>query len=97
MHLSPSVAKAVVRSKTVVLLLICCLMYFPVCVGEGVLCFSLFCYVLLFVHSSFTIILKRRRKLVALLLLSYICIVTKNVMWFFLGVPWVGLIAIQIK
>ena len=43
------------------------------------------------VHSSFAIILKRKRKRVALLLLSYICIVTINVMWLFLTVPWVGL------
>ena len=40
-------------------------------------------------HFSFAIILKR--KLVALLLLSCICIVTINVMWLFLTVPWVGL------
>ena len=39
----------------------------------------------------FAIILKRKRKLVALLLLSYICIVTINVLWLFLAVPWVGL------
>ena len=45
-------------------------------------------------HSSFTIILKRKRKLVhlvALLLLSYRCIVTINVLWLFLTVPCVGL------
>ena len=42
--------------------------YFPLFVG--VLCLSLFCYALLCVHSSFAIILKRKRKLVALLLLS---------------------------
>ena len=52
---------------------------------------SLFCYALLCVHSSFAIILKRKRKLVALLLLSYRCIVTINVLWLFLTVPWVGL------
>ena len=46
----------------------------------GVLCLSLFCYALLRVHSSFAIILKRKRKLVALLLLSYRCIVTINVL-----------------
>ena len=57
----------------------------------GVLCLSLFCYALLCVHSSFAIILKRKRKLVALLLLSYRCIVTINVLWLFLTVPWVGL------
>ena len=56
-------------------------MYFPLFVG--VLCLSLFCYALLCVHSSFAIILKRKRKLVALLSLSYCCIVTINVMWLF--------------
>ena len=55
----------------------------------GILC--LFCYALICVHSSFAIILKRKRKLVALLLLSYSCIVTINVLWLFLTVPWVGL------
>ena len=44
------------------------------CVIVGVLCLFLFCYALLCVHSSFAIILKRKRKLVALLLLSYRCI-----------------------
>ena len=45
----------------------------------------------------FAIILKRKRKLVALLLLSYIfshfcsCIVTLNVVWLFLMVPWICL------
>ena len=47
---------------------------------EGVLCLSLFCYALLCKHSSFAIILKRKRKLVALLSLSYRCIVTVNVL-----------------
>ena len=60
-------------------------MYFPLFVG--VLC--LLRYVLLCVHSSFAIILKRKRKLVALLLLSYRCIVAINVLWLFLTVPWV--------
>ena len=79
-----------VRSKAVVLLLsIYCLMYFPLFVG--VLCLSLFCYALLCVHSGFVIILKSMRKLVALLLLSYRCIDTINVLWLFLTVPWVGL------
>ena len=92
MHLSPpsAVACAAVRSNAVVLwLLIYCLMYFPLFVG--VLCLSLFCYALLCVHSSFAIILKRKRKLVTLLLLSYRCTVTINVMWLFLRVQWVGL------
>ena len=64
-------------------------MLFPLFVG--VLCLCLLCYALRCVHSSFAIILKRKRKLVALLLLSYRCIVTINVLWLFLTVPWVGL------
>ena len=36
----------------------------------------------------FAIILKRKRKLVALLLLSYRFNVTNNVLWLFLTVPW---------
>ena len=40
---------------------------------------------------NFAIILKRKRKLVVLLLLSHRCIVTFNVLWLFLAVPWVGL------
>ena len=71
------------------LLLIYCLMYFPLFVG--ILCLYLYCCALLCVHSSFAMILKRKRELVALLLLSYRCIVTVNVMWLFLTVPWVGL------
>ena len=57
----------------------------------GVLCLSLICYALLYVNSSFAIILKRKRKLVALLLLSCRCFVTVNVLWLFLTMPWVGL------
>ena len=57
----------------------------------GVLCLSLFCYALLCVHSSFEVILKRRRKLVALLLLSSRYIVAMNVLWLFLTMPWVSL------
>ena len=64
-------------------------MYFPSSVGA--LCLALLFYALLCDHSSFAIILKRKRKLVALLLLSYICIVTINVLWPFLAVLWVGL------
>ena len=90
MYLSPPVAQGVVRSKAVVLLLlIYCLMYFPLFVG--VMCLSLFCNALLCVHSSFVIILKRKRKLVVLLLLPYRCIVTINILWLFLTVPWVSL------
>ena len=57
-------------------------MCFPLFVG--ILCLSLLCYALLCVHSSFAIILKGKRKLVALLLLSYRCIVTINGLWLFL-------------
>ena len=55
------------------------------------MCVSLFCYALLCVHFSFAIILKRKRKLVALLLLSYRCFITINALWLFLTVPWVGM------
>ena len=71
------------------MLLIYCLMYFPL--FAGVLCLYLFCYALLCVLSGFAIILKRDRELVALLLLSYGCLVTINLLWLFLMVPWVGL------
>ena len=64
-------------------------MYFQLFVE--VLCLSFFCYALLCVYSIFAIILKRRRKLVALLSLSYRCIVTINILWLFLTVLWVGL------
>ena len=58
----------------------------------GVLCLSLFWYALLCVHSSFvTILVKRKRKVDAMLLFSYRCIVTVNVLWLFLSVPWAGL------
>ena len=52
---------------------------------------SLFCYALLCVHSSFAIILKRKRNQVALLSLSYRCVITINAVLLFLTVPWVGL------
>ena len=64
-------------------------MYVPLLVD--VMYLSLFCYALLCVHSLFSITLKRKRKLVTLLLLSYRCNVTVNVLWLFLAVPWVGL------
>ena len=70
-------------------------MYFPLFVG--VLCLSLFCYALLCVHSSFAIILKRKKKLVALLVLSNSCIVTIKVLWLFLTVPWVGLQCVSVN
>ena len=61
-------------------------MYFPLFVG--VLCLSLFWYALLCVLSSLAIILKRKRELVALLLLSYGCLFIVNVLPLF---PLVGL------
>ena len=57
---------------------LCCLVCFPLVVE--VLRLSLFCCALLCVLSSFAIILKRKRELVALLLLSYGCLVTVNVL-----------------
>ena len=50
---------------------------------------SMFCYALLYVHSSFAIILMGKRGLVALLSLSSCCLVI--VVWLFLVVPWVCL------
>ena len=67
-------------------------MYFPLFVG--VLCLCLFCYSLLCVHSSFAIVLKRNRKLFALLIIVLQrCIVTFaiNALWFLFMVEWVGL------
>ena len=79
MHLSPSVAKAAVRYKAVfLLLLIYCLMYVPLFVGA--LCLCLFSYALICVRSSFAIILKRNRELVALHLLSCGCHAAVNVL-----------------
>ena len=40
---------------------------------------------------SFAIILTRKREQFALLLLSFGCLVTVNVLWLILTVPWVGL------
>ena len=39
----------------------------------------------------FAIILKKKRKLIALQLLPYRCSVTMNVLWLFFTVPWAGL------
>ena len=35
-------------------------------------------------------ILTRKRELVTLILLSFGCLVTENVLWLFLTVPWIG-------
>ena len=89
----PLVDWAAVCSKAVVLLLlIYYFMYLPLFVG--VLSWSLLWYELVHVvFFSFTIILTRNRELVAfkLLLLSFGCLVTVNVLYRFLMVPWVGL------
>ena len=83
-------AKAAVRSKAVVLLLfIRCLACFLLVVGA--LCLSLFGCALLCVLSSFAIILKRKRELVAVRLLSYGFLVTVNVLCLSLMLPWVFL------
>ena len=50
---------------------------------------SMFCCMLLYVPSSFAIILMGKRELVALLILSSWCLVI--VVWLFLAVPWVCL------
>ena len=50
---------------------------------------SMFCCTLLYVSSSFAIILMGQRELVALLSLSSWCLVI--VEWLFLAVPWVCL------
>ena len=46
-------------------------------------------YSLLCVLSSFAIILTRKIERVALLLMSFEVLVTVNVLWLFLMVPWV--------
>ena len=55
----------------------------------GVCNSSMFCCNLIYVNSSFAIILMRNRELTALLSLSFWCLV--SVMWLFLAVPWVCL------
>ena len=68
-------------------------MYLPLFVE--VMCWSLFWCALLYVLSSFAIVLTRKRGLVALLLLSFGSLVTVNVMWLFLTVPW--LVSVQFE
>ena len=46
----------------------------------------MFCCTLLYVHSSFAIILVRKKELVALLSVSSWCLLM--VVWLFLAVPW---------
>ena len=51
----------------------------------GVCNYSIFCYALRYVHSSFVIILMGKRDLIALLSLSFWCLVIA--LWPFLEVP----------
>ena len=57
----------------------------------GFLCWSLFWFALLYVLSSFAIILLRKRELVALILLSLRYIGSVNILSLSLVVPWIGL------
>ena len=50
----------------------------------------MFCYTLLYVHSSFAIIMMGKRKLFGLLSLTSCCILM--VVWLLLVVPWVCLL-----
>ena len=86
MHLSPSVAKAAVHFKAMVLLLLTFVYCYSHC-GSLYLCFVVRYFTN--VHSSFAIILMGKRELVALLSLSSWCLVM--VVWLFLVVPWVCL------
>ena len=52
----------------------------------GVCNCSMFCYTLLYVHSSIAIILMGKREPVALFNLSSWCLVVVG--WLFLAVPW---------
>ena len=61
-----------------------------VCVGS-VLVFDLVCIILDLTSFAITLTKKRVRELVALLILSFVCIVTVNVLQLFLSVPEVGL------
>ena len=86
MHLSPLVGLTAVRSKAMVLLMLTfCLLLLQLWESVIVLCFC----TLLYVHSSFAIILMGKRELVTLLSLTSWCLVM--VMWLFLAVPWVCL------
>ena len=85
MRLSLPVAWAAVHSKVVVLLMF----LFIVTRIVGVRNCSMFCCMLLYVHSSYAIILMEKRGLVAMLSLSSWCLVM--VVWLFLAVSWVCL------
>ena len=82
MHLSPPVAKAAVRSKAMVLLLLTLFNVSPI---VGVCNCSKFCCMLLYVRCSIAIILMGKRELVALLDLSSWCLMMVGRL--FLAVP----------
>ena len=83
MHLSPTVAKAAVRSKAGVMLLLT--FFIIVTPIVGICNCSMFCCSLLYFHSSIAIILMGKRELVALLNLSSWCLVMVERL--FLAVP----------
>ena len=79
--------------RKTLMVLLCCLFivyYFSRCLW-GFVVKSLFCFAVLCVLSSFTIISLGKRELVALLLLSSLCLVTDFVLCLFLMLLWVGL------
>ena len=85
---TPSTLRVVYKTVTSSLISIVVDLFFyvfPIVCGGSAL--SLFWYALLCVLSSFAIILKRKRELVASLLLYYRCLVTVYVLWLFLVVP----------
>ena len=87
MHLSHPLVEAAVRSKAVaLLLLIRCLLLLPLWEYVFFLCLVV-CYFMSIL--VFAIILMGKSDLVALLSLSFWCLVI--VMWLFLEVPWVCL------
>ena len=85
LHKRPSVAKAAVRSKAVVLLLLTFCLLLLVTPIVGVCNCSMFCCTLLCVRSSIAITLMGKRELVALLNLSSWCLVMVERL--FLAVP----------
>ena len=64
------------------------------CLWEFCVCFCFVMHYFVCVNSSFAIILNERDSWLLcyyLLLLSFRCIVTVNVLWLFVMVPWAGL------
>ena len=71
----------------------CCCWFIVLCTSHWLLgfCVRLVFLCITLCPSSFAIILTRESELVALLLLSFGCLVTANVLWLSFTVPWVGL------